>query len=251
MADFPTLRDTLAQIVPRWLQGTIGARLLFSIGVQLDALLDWSADGIKARFPGHPDQGPDALSLVGSERRIRRGPTETDAGYAARLLTWWDDHKHRGNPFALMSQFARYWDPGGSSLDFHLLYESGQRFIRTLGNIFGPQDGVTPLGSPFDSNVAQWARWWLVVEWPTGIGVDGLWSDPGVWDDGGTWDTNLSVATVDDIRVVPTEWNAAHCLGNVILLSPGSDLWDVPVGGLWSDPGVWGDGSDILTIAIP
>ena len=243
-----TFRDTLARIVPKWLQGTIGARVLYSMAVHLDGALDLVAEGVKARFPGRPDAAIDALPLIGNERRIRRGPTETVEHYSGRLLTWWDDHKRRGGPYALLDQVGRYWD-GATTFQIDLVYEMGQHFIRNLGLIGGPQDGLPPMSGPYDSDTAHWARWWLVFQWPTSIGDDGLWSDPGTWDDLGTWDTDLNEAQVAELRLVPAEWNNAHCQGHVVLLSDGAELWDVPAG-TWNDPGVWGGIGGSLTLAV-
>lgn len=246
-----TFRSSILQIVPRWLQGFIGGRLLYSFGLVLDGFFDLTSDGIKARFPGHSRQADDSLALVGNERRIRRGPNEARDIYASRLLTWWDDHKHRGGPYALISQVARFWQttPGVDAFHFDLVYESGQAFRRVLNATFGPQDGVPALSSPYDSDTTHWARWWLVFDWPNTISDDGLWSDPGTWDDSGTWDTNLTEAQVAEVRLVPAEWNNAHCQGHVVLLSNGAELWDIP-SGTWNDPGVWGGTGNSLTVAV-
>jgi hypothetical protein len=104
------------------------------------------------------------------------------------------------------------------------------------------------LPGPYDPDSEHWARWWLYIEWPSTLETDGVWDDPGFWDDGGVWDSNLTVAEVESIRLVPTEWNNAHSKGEVVVynLTP-DELWDDPVE-LWDDPGLW---SDSIFISVP
>jgi hypothetical protein len=99
------------------------------------------------------------------------------------------------------------------------------------------QDTVT---WDFDLEPEKWARWTLFYEWSTPISGDGIWSDLGTYDDGGVWDSDLTVLEVADIRLVPTQWNAAHCDGKVFLLTDDHELWDYPTG-TWGDAGDWED----------
>lgn len=242
-----TFRDTIRRITPRWLQGRLGERLLYTVAVHLDLLGDAVVEAIWRRFPGYLADGPDgdpvrydSLPITGRERRIRRGPGETDAGYALRLRRWLDDHPRRGGPIAMLEQTGAYWASTPTPFRIDLVYRTGRTFTRDpdSGVITRTHTNWTPGGDP-----AQIAHWWLFYYWPTTISSDGIWSDPGTWGDGGVWDSSLTVEEATEIRLVPTEWNSARCRGTVILLSPGIELWDFPAG-VWSDPGVWGSDLD-------
>lgn len=237
-----TFRDAIREISPRWLKHGLAEKILYSFGIHLDTLTAMAEEGVKKRFPLFLD-ALDALPLTGHDRKIARGFNESDIGYVNRLLTWLDDHKTRGGPYALLIQLARFWSVG--SFDIDLVYESGKRFHMPANSVTVSES----TGSPWDGNVAQWARWWLVFNWPVLIGTDGIWSDPGTWEDGGVWDADLSSTDVENIRLVPREWNAEHPIGYVVLRNGGAELWDVPAG-LWSDPGVWGDSAGISEVTL-
>jgi hypothetical protein len=237
-------RNTIRRIVPWWLQNGLAGKILYAIGAQLDTLGDAVADGVQRRFPGHGAEADpiryDSLGLIGNERRIRRGPSETDAVYASRLPRWLDDHAARGGPYALLEQTGRYWAATPFRMD--LVYRSGRGFTRdeSTGAITRQDIAWSPAGDP-----AQWAHWWLFFFWPDAVSTDGIWTDPGTWSDGGVWDSDLTPAEVESIRLVPAEWNAQHCKGTIVLVDEDTELWDFPAG-LWSDPGTWGDDLDAL-----
>lgn len=239
-----TFRDAIRSLVPWWAsrEDTLSGKLLYAVAVQLDALVDVHVAAIKSRFPGLYTN--ETLPLLGRQRRIRRGPLEADAVFATRLRRWWDDHKRRGGPYALLEQVRAYWTPLAFQID--LLYFSGRRFQAPADGSAITRDDIS--WEP-DNVPAKWARWWLVFFWPEVVGSDGTWADAGTWDDGGVWDSDLTVEEVANIRAVPTEWNAKHCFGRVVLLSDGAELWDYP-SGTWDEPGgVWGGEPDGPTVA--
>jgi hypothetical protein len=228
-----TFRDMLLQKVPPWLRRGTAQKILVSIGQHVDAYADAVVAGVKLRFPGfYTDE---SLPLIGRERRIRRGPNESAATYATRLLRWLDDHRHRGNPYTMLAQLFAYYAP--NSFAITMVYRSGRYFAMDANGVVTRGDFDT---STWDDLPEQWARWWLFYDWPDDVGSDGVWDDPGVWDDDGLWDSDLTVADAYDLRLVPTEWNAARSLGTVVLLSGDIELWDFPIG-TWDDPGVWED----------
>jgi hypothetical protein len=207
-----TFRDAMREISTPWLRGIVGGGVLYAIGYQFDMLTDALLAGVKARFPGLYTY--ESLALLGRERRIRRGRTESDEVYASRMLPWLDHHRIRGGPYAMLAQIHAHYAPANFLVE--LRYTSSRRYSMALdGTVTRSEVAWTPPGNP-----AQWARWWLYYEWPTPIDDDGIWSDPGTWDDGGVWDSNLSPTEVRDARLVPREWNAAHAIGRVVLVSP-------------------------------
>lgn len=230
-----TFRDTIRRICPPWLRHGTAERILYAIAIQLDALVDSVVAAIEIRFPGV--YSGESLPLLGRDRRIRRGPSDTDETYAARLIGWRDAHRRKGNPYALLEQLHAYYAP--NNFPIQLVNVSGARYSLAVdGTITRDAIEWTPGGGPPE----KWARWWLFYEWPAAVGDDGLWGDPGDWGDGGVWGTDMTVEEADDLRAVPIEWNAAHCFGHVVLLQAGAELWGYPPE-LWGAPGVWGSTS--------
>jgi hypothetical protein len=199
-----TYRDSLRKLSPPWLQNGRAERILYALGVHVDAFGDALVAGVKQRFPGH--YSFESLPLLGRERRIRRGLAETNETYAPRLTRWRLDHRRRGGPYALLAQLYAYYAP--NNFPITLVYQSGRRYSMDVHGRVVRDDIVW---SP-DASTAQWARWWLFFE----------------------TDTFGSAPTADQIvsiKSVPREWNAAHCLGYIVLRLPGTEIIDQPGGG--------------------
>lgn len=207
-----TFRDRIRRASPPWLQRGWAEKLLYSYGAQIDAFADALVAGVKMRFPGLYSE--ESLPLIGRERRIARGLLEDGPTYAARLRRWFDDHRRRGGPYALLAQLYAYFSP--NNFPIALIYRSGRRYSMDITGAVVRDD------IPFhpDAAAEQWARWWLIME-----------ADAYV--------PPLSDQDVADIRLIPTEWNAAHCTGTVIVMPTGGELWDYPLGHVWNEPGVW------------
>lgn len=242
-----SFRDTLLQILPWWLRAGLGGKIANAIGIQLDGIADATVEAVKARFPN--EARPDALALLGSDRKIRRGSAEPDAVYAPRLRRWLDDHRTRGNPYALLAQLHAYY--AQARFPIELIYPtSGRRYTLALDGTVTRDD--INFG---DFDVANWARWVLIYHWPVSISPLGLWGESGAkW--GGNqnlWGIapgSLSPAQVRDLVLVPTEWNAAHCRGLIVLLSPGRRVWGYPPRKWNTGNGKWGAGGKVVRIPI-
>lgn len=222
-----TFRDTLRKISPPWLQRGNAEKILYAIGVQLDALGDALVAGVKLRFPGLYSN--ESLFLLGRERRIRRGRTETDAVYASRLIRWLDDHRMRGGPYALLAQLHAHYAPAAFPID--LVYRSGRRYrMDADGNVVRDMISWNP-----DANTAKWARWWLFYHLPDALPAGRVWGS-GTYSSARVWGSGLSPQEVSDFRLVPREWGNAHSFGRIVLLPPGARLWGYP-------PRTWGTGT--------
>jgi len=241
----PHFRGRLIDRVPTWLKGTIIMRVLYTIALHIDVVGDLVKAALTKRFQT-PDNY-DALNYLGQDRKMIRGPAESDATYAARLSTWLDAHRTRGGPYALLRQLYLYYAPNNFPIE--LVYGStGLRFLLdTSGNI---TDDRIAWRSP-DSNLAQWARWYLFYHWPTPVPAPGVWDDGALWDDGGVWDSGFDAETVAQLVAIPKAWNAAHCLGTIYVMSPGAELWNYPPS-IWDDGGTWnqGAGANVAVIGI-
>jgi hypothetical protein len=243
----PNFRDNLT--VPAWLRAGLGRKILYAIAVHADLLADAVAQAVKHRFPGHTYYS-DANDLSGRDRKIRRGIGEPEDVYSARLAAWQQTHATRGGPYAMLREiFNRYRYSQSGPFHVELWSQNGQRYVmNTDGEITNDQTR-TGYGSShgrwqFDADLFKWARWWLWFDWPVAATNDGIWSSPGTWGDPGVWDCSLSSTELTSLREIPSEWNAAHCQGAIILAgSSGPLAWDFP-SGIWGDEtGTWGGSS--------
>lgn len=244
--DLPPFRSRIERL-PRWLKASISGRILYAIFLHLDVLIDLCRDALRKRFP--LIENYDVLPLIGADRKIIRGPFETDETYVSRLPTWLDVHKTRGGPYALLEELYKYYAPNNFKIE--LVYAStGLRF--TLG-VDGSITVDTTTWRESDGNLARWARWRLFYYWPTAVNDDGTWADVGTWSDGGVWDSGLTADEVASLRAVPQAFNAAHCFGVITLLGEGLGvLWDYPIG-IWDEGMLWDEGvsSGVATVSIP
>jgi hypothetical protein len=220
--ELQTFRDTLRRIVPPWLRRGTALRLLYSFGVVLDACADATVAGVKLRFPGYL---PEALPLLGRERRIARGRNEPDDLYAPRLMRWLVDHRMRGGPYAMLAQLYAHY--ASAPIAMELQYRSGRRFRMAADGTI-----ARDIGGWNDGDPAQWARWILRLYLATPSVDGGTWDgDPGAraWNDPTTvWDYEMSPEDVADYTLIPREWNAAHCIGVVELVPTDIEQWDDP-----------------------
>jgi len=224
-----TFRDSLRKRVPWWLQFGWAERLLFAIGVHLDRLGDAAAAAVKFRFPGlYSDE---SMPLIGRERRIRRGRNEPASSYALRLRGWLDEtgHPTRGGPYAMLAQLHAYYAP--NNFPIRLVYRSGRAFDMDVdGNVTKLDVAWSP-----DDEPEKWARWWLIYEWPEALPPKRKYGDGIKYGEGAVYGSGLTSTETYDIRVLPREWNTAHAIGKVILLSPGATIYGYP-------PRTYGDG---------
>jgi hypothetical protein len=237
-------RDLAKKISPAWLRTGIAEKLMYTIGLYFDALVELTDAAVRIRFPG--DYGYESLPYLSRERGIRQGIGESNASFALRLNEWFETHKDRGGPYPMLEQiWHHYKDSPDGAFPVHLVYTSGARFdMGTDGVITRDADSFSTGLGPDD-----WAHWWLVYERPTPIADEGTWGDPGTWTDGGVWGSALSPEEVTDLRLIPTEWNNAYCLGHLVVLSPGQALWGVPEE-LWGSGGTWGEGTDSALVTV-
>jgi hypothetical protein len=135
-------------------------------------------------------------------------------------VRWLEDHKTRGGAYALLNQLYYHYAP--DSFPIALIYPSGGQF--TLH-----PDGTITYVEAVTGHVPQWARWYLLYFTDT-----------------------LPVSTpadLADLAVVPREWIAAHCLGEILVMPTGAELWDYPPTEPWNGPGPWN--TPDTTIRIP
>jgi hypothetical protein len=156
--------------VPSWLSEGDGGKILHSLALIKDALVQRARDGLEARFPSRA--GSSALALMGPTRGILRGRSETDAHYAARLIGWRypKGHRVRGNAFALLDQICEYW--GGVrcyTIDVYATWHGrGQPNFTTFtyscdAESYRYDSEMTFADWYTEDHAVNWSRFWVVV----------------------------------------------------------------------------------------
>lgn len=98
--------EWLPALAPGWLQRQWGGGYLRAVGAEQDELLSEVIQARKAMMPNYAGAGPatDALPIIGAERGLERGPSDTDASYGERLRRAWETLPTRGSPRGLLTQ---------------------------------------------------------------------------------------------------------------------------------------------------
>ena len=239
MAELRNFRNGARSISPRWLSTGRAFRILYVVGLHIDAILDAFVAALKHKLPGATTR-TDSLGVVGVERKMIRGLNETDANYTQRLRGYLTAHKHRGSSYELLRQIRIYFAP--TYFKIALVYASGRVLEQSTA-------GVITEVSPASALIPQWARQNLIYSVTPSPTPDGTWGSAGVWDDG-VWGSDLTPAEVANYRSIPSAWTAAHMLTTITILDSTTELWGYPVG-LWGDAGTWGSGTGIaVTFAV-
>lgn len=253
----------MRRVVPPWLQRRVGGALMTALGTPVDTLIDRTAASIKLRFPAYNEAAIDgaALSYIGRDRKIRRGPEEDETTYARRLRLWLDSHRTRGGAYALLRQLYAYtvdW----LNVRMDVVYQSGtRRWIDEAGTITADSIAWGGHGNPM-----QWAHAWVFFYLPATIqiGADYLVTSDGdriVTSDGDYIVATRSITpgeiTAEESAIftsIVREWSAAHLpYITVVLLWSTRRLWNypqpVPTWAEWGASGaLWGD-SPVMLIA--
>lgn len=203
-------RTAFRKLLPRHFTRGDGELVLSSLAELKEGAVERAYQGLQARFPS--TELPSALSSLGRDRKIVRGINEPATSYAERLVRWLDDHRVRGNPFALMGQLRAYCQADvrirtvDASGNWFTLERDGSR-AWMLKQLNWDWDGKPR--SPY------WSRFWVII-YPTSdgqpwakmtptIGVDGPWGDT-IGAPGYTIGTTATPEQIASLRSIIREW---------------------------------------------
>lgn len=232
---------------PKWLTTEGDGELIgYSLDLMRDAFVERLRLGHLARFPQNGPNGetapPDALAAIGRDRRVIRGLSETDQGYALRLLAWLDDRKTGGNPFALLQKLAEYVGTDAGFV-FKTVDVNGNWFVRAAD---GTRTVYLRQGNwdwDGDFTGLKWARYWVVIHPGPAWTVGDNYGDAGIkWGERpGTWGSNVSAGEVQTIRAIVGDWNAghAHCINIIVAFDPTSFDPTAALHGTGLPDGLW------------
>lgn len=237
-------RSLVRRLGPGWLvkdelpDGTeVDNRFLYAVSLVLDAQLERFREGILARFPGPagarsrstPGAPADALHLIGRDRLIRRGPAEPADHFESRCVRAIDDHRVRGNAWALLEQIQGMLAP--RAVKVALVNEHGN-FYTIDADGTRTRDKHTAWDWDGSALEDAWARSWVVIYTEGGVPFEEgpAWGDDDQW--GGAWGTDGytwgSTATPDEAigvqQTLPDWIMAGSRVQNVILSFDDSDF---------------------------
>ena len=229
------ITKTLKERGPRWLARANDIRFFFSIGAVLDALHEWSTQGVLARFPL---TGPaDALPFIGKDRGLQAGPAEPSDSFRIRLLQWLDAWRLAGHAYAVLDQVAAYLSP--HQLQLRIVTNSGMWYSRAADGTLSWQR-VEPNSWDWDNAPSKWWRFWLIIYPPPELWVSEKWGDAGLWGDDVT--SFAGTATVQqclDLRTIVRKWKPAHAECPYMIISYDAAKFD-PSSSPTMPDGTWG-----------
>lgn len=210
-----SFRKTAIRIAPPWLSGVgtpedplWGGRLMYALGIQFDALAEYTRMGVIQRFPSVCQS--EALPFIGSDRGLRRGGAEPESGYRERLRNAIPSWKKAGSAQAILEQLAAYFAPTPPVLRYVVngLDELGNR----IADWWTLENGVY---SYTRANLSNWdwdgtyppGRFWIIVYGQ--VLTPWYWGDGHVWGGGQSWGFEEDGSLITDVRSLIATWKAA------------------------------------------
>lgn len=259
------VKDQLPETAPGG-AAEVDSRSLYTVALVLDASLQRVRNGILARFPGNPPAGakdastagapPDALSLICRDRIIRRGPAEPEANIVARLQRAIDDHRVRGNAWAMLEQLQGFFAPRAFKIS--LVNEHGN-FYTIDADGTRSRDKAEPWDWDGSLITDAWARFWVIVYSEDGVPFEPgpAWGDAEQW--GGAWGTKGytwgSTATPEDVtgaRAIMLDWMMAGSRGVSLVVAFDDSDFEPGAGAPPLPDGTWGLPYKIVAgVAVP
>lgn len=193
----PSYLRMFETVLPPWLLRIEGLRLIGGIADVIDDHRDRMVGGVKLRFPGLYTL--DGVEKLGRERRLRRGPNEDSEVFAERMQRWWEDHRTRGNGYALLEQMLAYF-VGTLDPPFDVVSYLG---VRHIINTEVVRDTIT-WGT---DETGSWARVWVFVR---------------------TTASSVTSTVLESYAAIVRDWLPAHVIGTLVVLHPDTRCWDYP-----------------------
>lgn len=238
--------------LPKWLTDGDGGKVAASLALMADDFAARARLALISRFPSYaPDDA--ALAAMGRDRLIVRGINEPSAAYAARLTRAFDDHRTRGNPFAMLRQLRAY-----------LQTDCVVRTVDRRGNWYTiAEDGtesttINAANWNWDGGaLSSWSRFWVII-YPTGgdaLGrgarpwaVSGNWGDADLYGDGLfghadlTFGTTATTDQVAAVRQIIRDWKPAGSICEWVIVA--FDAATFTPAGATNPAGAWGNWSN-------
>jgi hypothetical protein len=210
-----TFRRIFESLAPGWLTSGDGGKVLYSVGVMLDATLERMRQALHARFPEYTET-EESLPYLGRDRLVLRGRNEGAAAYARRLVEWRYPlgHRVRGNAYGMLRQVRAYLD---ESVKQFTVDRRGNYYVIDADGTETHEFDTGLYAGGDDLPVTDWARFWLGVEavntWTAPTTFIG---DPELWGGAIADDSEyvigvegMTQADVYSLRVIARDWKMA------------------------------------------
>lgn len=246
-----SFRVGVRRLIPPWLRDrtqlakTTGLRLLASFGCVLDALVQLGIEGVQSSMPTHAPAS--ALPFLGRDRRIIRGPLQSNADYAEQLTHWIAYHQQAGNAPTLARMLQRYLGPSPYPM-VRVVTRSG--FWTTLnpdGSLSFAHGTAWDWDSVTHPERAGNTDIWVIVYEPS-LPEAGTWGDggEGYWDEAKAWDHDTSTENAQRIRDLLEQWKGAHAFVRALIFAYDAASFDPADSGTYPTDGLWGHWSKLV-----
>lgn len=246
------LRNALSSFIPNWLANrpglNTGFKVLYSIALVADAMVEAGWEGLLAAFPGVGTAT--ALPLIGSSRGLLQGPNETDAAFAARCVQWLTSWELAGSAQGLGQQIQAYLVQPNGTYPVVVVVDRAGNVVTcnadqsvsfstatwTWDNVGGWVEAA--YFSP--GTVASWWSdlWVIVQDFSTHYTS---FTDPNwlaAWNSGDqTLDGLIPQSTVQGVMSIVDVWKGAHSWVREVIFTPN------PASFLSTPNGLWGNAS--------
>lgn len=253
------IRNILGTNLPSWLadkfpvSASYGFRFLFICATFVDSEIDRMLQGSLAAVGKGT---PTALKYIGQARGIVRGRYDTDEQFFAKLQTWIDRNKERGQQRRLAREIWEYLgDDGSGAARVRVINRAGWWVtIDENGDLAETQadwdwDSVS---HPFrnDADAPYWSDLFVVI-YPTWAFRTGTLDDV-TGEDGFALDHMAPLEQTDDLKRIFNEWKAAHECIRAVIWTNDDTLFDpdTPAScpdGTWGAWGGTGSGSRVVS----
>jgi hypothetical protein len=151
---------------------------------------------------------------MGRDRRVTRGIFDTDATYAAKLLTWLDDRKTCGNPFTLMRQLHAYVGTS-NGVSFRTVDNSGNWYSRSAAGV--ETSAIKQANWNWDGSASKWSRFWVIVYPGTLWVAESAWGTGVYGDTSGVLGASTTPEQANTLRAIVEDWKPAGTRGQIVL----------------------------------
>lgn len=197
-------------LLPPLLQEMNAARWSTALGLTKDAVATAVTRASLAHMVKYAPA--DALPLHGWERRIDRGPGETDESYRNRLSRAFTLHRLGDSDLGVVTAFAAL------GLTVRIRRNNQWNYDGHPGNVVG-----------------YWARMWIVIDPPHPLGLPAQWGGGFRWGGGTPWGVSGPAPLIALITRLATKWTGSHVQVVKILVRLN--------GFAWGDGLAWGGGT--------
>jgi hypothetical protein len=240
------LRGIFGRYLPSWLSDNFpslpsyGYRLLFICATFVDSEIDRMLQGSLAK---DGRGSPTALKYIGQARGVVRGRYDTDEEFFAKLRTWIDRNKERGQQRRLAREIWEYLgDDGSGASRVRVVNRAGWWVtIDEAGDLTETQadwdwDSVS---HPERSDVDEpwWSDLWIVIypSWTFRAGDLGDLTGA----DGFAIGHMAPDVEIDALKILFREWKAAHECIRCVIWTTDDTLFD-PDDPMTCPDGTWG-----------